>query len=87
MVFDVLTDMGTGTLILYVAVLAFCLFLNNKIMKDSAYLVSGAFSIMQLLITVWIAAAGDDTSMLLMAFIFVVAIMKTNVDMKGRSGF
>jgi thiol:disulfide interchange protein len=80
MVFGVLNNFTDGFIVLYVAIFLVCVVFNRTVMKKGYWLLSGGFSLLQLVVLIWIAAEGDDSSMLIMFFVLMISLIKANND-------
>jgi hypothetical protein len=80
MVFGVLNGFTDGFIVLYVAIFLICVVFNRKVLPNGAAFLSSGFSLFQLVVLIWVAAEGDDSSMLVMFFVFIISLYKANYD-------
>jgi hypothetical protein len=83
MVFGVLNTFTDGFIVLYVAIFLVCIVFNNKVMPGGGVFLSSGFSLLQLVVLIWVAAEGDDSSMLIMFFVFIISLYKANYDRRN----
>lgn len=80
MVFDALTDLGTGFWIFYSVIFAFCMVISNYTIKAYAYIFSFAFFLLNILLGVYLFSVMDAGTAAMLAIVCLLAFAKSAYD-------